>query len=272
MLSGSQSLNSVRLETILDAARSLFFLINLKNIYIQASNLAKPADESLVNYFSRLSHISRLASFYLEAEKRQAWRDTNVKIQFLRQVSGQFRKSIEERENTLNCNFTPSELLKMYLNFRKEYASDTEEVHNLYRVQDNVDGESTVKRSKCGWTKKRTLSYQKGKVRTLHESGPRERLRKPVGQFRASNEGSRPSGSTAGPEGNKAVGSKRQISQKTFELFKRIGRKPEFDKPFCLKCGKSHLSRYCKKYGTGPLVETICSQCNLYHQECRNWN
>ena len=69
MLSGSQSLNSVRLETILDAARSLFFLINLKNIYIQASNLAKPADESLVNYFSRLSHISRLASFYLEAEK-----------------------------------------------------------------------------------------------------------------------------------------------------------------------------------------------------------
>ena len=269
MLSGSQSLNSIRLETILDSARSLFFLINLKNIYIQASNLARPADESIVNYFSRLSHISRLASFHLESEKRQAWRDSNVKIQFLRQVSGQFRKSIEERENTLNCNFTPSELLKMYLNFRKEYTSDTEEVHNLYRVQNGTDGDKNVKMSNCGWTKKRQLNYKKGKVRMFNDNGPRERLRKPVEQTRSDMGDSRRGGGILNSQNDK--NGEKRISKKTYDLFQKIGRQPDFKKYFCLKCSKAHLSRYCKKW-PGPLSETICSRCNLYHPECQSWN
>ena len=273
MLSGSQSLNSVRLETILDIARSLFFLISLKNIYIQASNLARPADESVVNYFSRLSNISRLASFYLGADQRQAWRDQNIKIQFLRQVSGQFRKTIEERENTLGCNFTPSELLKMYLTFRREYSNEVEAVQTLYRVQDEgVEGGCPWRKAQ-NQNKRRTLSYEKGRVRNLQDSNPRERLRRPPGPNRFGDRGEKSKVNNIGSRNEQKNQDKRRISSRTYELFKKIGKRPDFDRYFCLRCGKNHLSRYCRRYGSGPIDENvICSKCNLFHPECSDWN
>ena len=270
LLTGSQSLNSVRLETLISIARQLFFLLNLQSIFCQASNLDHPASESLLDFFARLSMVSKLGSFYLEQEKRAAWIDSNVKLQFLRQAPAHFRKTIQERENTLGVRYTPSELLKMYLTFQKEFKAE-EKVNTLYRIQESSGNYNKPEIGQKERTQgRRPESFDRRRPRAMN-TNPRERLRQPYTRNYQESRNSpgrerRPQNCQAWSQENRE--NRVQISAKAFELYRRLGRKPDPDRIICLACGRiGHLAKTCRKF-PGPLSRNICRKCNLYHETC----
>ena len=248
MLERSQTLNSIKLEQLLDIASSLYFQIDLRAVFCQANNLPRAQGEGLTDFFSRLTQITRLASFYLEAPKRQDWAEANIRNQFMRNVGPQFRKTVENREVTNGVKYGPSELLKTFLAYKKEYVMSDEKISRLFRVGAT---DSPRHSSRQGTGPKRVLGYRRERVRSINEqndevearpcqrNGPRDRLKQ------------------------------RPISARTIELFRKLGRRPAYNQYFCLRCGSSrHTFFRCDRYRYRFDDSVICRKCNLYHTPC----
>ena len=66
IISTSGNFGNVPLEQLLETTRALFYDIDLERFHAQSTNLERNNGESPLAFFSRISAISKLASFYLE--------------------------------------------------------------------------------------------------------------------------------------------------------------------------------------------------------------
>ena len=134
------NLTQLPLERILEYARQIFFDIDLEHIHAQSKNLARNVGETSIAFFSRISSITKLASFYLEDEKeRETYRHANVREQFLRSISRKFKYMIEQRELINGTIFPPAELFRMHIAFEQSENESGNKTKSINKVSSDID-------------------------------------------------------------------------------------------------------------------------------------
>ena len=87
------------MEQILETVRVIFFDVDLEHIHAQSKNLERNAGEPSLAFFSRISAITKLASFHLDNKAdREAFKHNNVREQFIRNINKKFQYLIKQRE------------------------------------------------------------------------------------------------------------------------------------------------------------------------------
>ena len=114
-------------------------MISTERVYAQSTNLERNCGESPLSFFSRISAISKLASFHLEGEiEREAFRHKNVRKQLSKNVHKNFAKIIKQREITNGVVYSPSDLFKTYLIFELTELSENK-YSKINKIQSDVD-------------------------------------------------------------------------------------------------------------------------------------
>ena len=132
------NLTMLPLERILENARAIFFDVDLEHIHAQSKNLTRNIGEPSIAFFSRISAITKLASFHLETEaERETYKHTNVREQFLRNINKKFQYQIKQRELVNGTTFPPSELFRMHLSF--EQSEHEQKTHYINRISTDID-------------------------------------------------------------------------------------------------------------------------------------
>ena len=133
------NLTRLPLERVLEHARQIFFDIDLEHIHAQSKNLVRNAGEPSIAFFSRISSITKLASFYLETEEeRETYRHTNIREQFLRSINRKFQYQIKQRELINGTIFPPAELFRMHIAFEQS-ENESNKTRFINKISTDID-------------------------------------------------------------------------------------------------------------------------------------
>jgi hypothetical protein len=133
------NLTVLPLERILENARAIFFDVDLEHIHAQSKNLTRNIGEPSIAFFSRISAISKLASFHLDTEaERESYKHTNVREQFLRNINKKIQYLIKQRELVNGTTYAPAELFRMHLSF--EQSENENKAHTyINKISTDLD-------------------------------------------------------------------------------------------------------------------------------------
>ena len=108
-------------------------------MHAQSKNLERNVGEPSLAFFSRITAITKLASFHLEGQDaREAYKHNNVREQFLRNINKRFQYLIKQREIVNSVCYTPAELFRMHLTF-EQFETDNKGVYTINKINNDLD-------------------------------------------------------------------------------------------------------------------------------------
>ena len=102
----------------------MFFYIDLEEVVARSKHVRRNSGEGSIEFFTRVTEISRLASFNLDVGSREQFMFENVREQFIRNSSKRFNENIKQRELATGSKYSPSELFQMYMTFERLEKSE----------------------------------------------------------------------------------------------------------------------------------------------------
>jgi hypothetical protein len=258
------NLTRLPLERILEHARQIFFDIDLEHIHAQSKNLVRNAGEPSIAFFSRISSITKLASFYLETEEeRETYRHTNVREQFLRSINRKFKYQIKQRELINGTIFPPAELFRMHIAFEQSENEYNNKTRFINRISTDIDLQqafpsANIKKTKeikrggnKNIKKKKNISYSDEEYRGKQANikNPNKTYVRQVSSNERKWDGSKPF----------------KITDESIAKRKALGFKGKG--VICFLCKSTrHIAPYCTFYPDTKPTSTPC-KCGLFHPE-----
>jgi hypothetical protein len=260
---GNGNLTRLPLERVLEHARQIFFDIDLEHIHAQSKNLVRNAGEPSIAFFSRISSITKLASFYLETEEeRETYKHTNIREQFLRSISRKFQYQIKQRELINGTIFPPAELFRMHIAFEQS-ENESNKTRFINKISTDIDLQQAFPSANIQKTKeikregnkhlkkKKNTSYSDGERRgkQANNRNPNKTYVRQV----TSNEGKW--------DGSKPF----KITDESIAKRKILGFKGKGI--ICFLCRSTkHIAPHCTIYPETKPTTTPC-KCGLFHAE-----
>ena len=111
----STEMYETRCDELLHVYQTLFYPLNIKQIYHQSIIIERTSSDSIASYFSKIRIITDLASHHLsDLTEKENFKSNNVRNNFLRACGEKFSTLIESREASVGIRYTPQELFTTY--------------------------------------------------------------------------------------------------------------------------------------------------------------
>ena len=273
ILNITMSLASVPLEKVFECTRILYYDVELDKIYTQSTNLTLGPGESMLQFYARASSITRLGSYYLDDPAHiESFRSSNLRLQFLMASGKRFSDTIRTRELTHKVLYTPTELLRIYLDWAKtENSPQPHPAVTINKIKD-VSLDAFVLGGKGnGSGKGRGNGSGKGKGDWSWKGRGNGKGNSNGGDNRNVNHVSSTDGNPRDrlrgqppPRGGGNGRAPPRYTESTLQ--KRRALNIKGDDVICFLCGKpNHYPRDCKVYPGMKVQVEPCTSCRYYH-------
>ena len=255
ILNVTTDIRSVPLERVLETARVLFYDVDLSSIYTQSTNLHVKPGESIIAFFARADTITKLASYYLDDPAQiESFRASNLRLQFLNAVGKNFSDFIRKKEMLQLIIYTPTELLRIFLEWSKSERADNPprlaSINNVNDLSlDNIIPGAKPSRGKA-------QNRYRGRGRGRNDRGANTST-----SDRTVNQVATPNSRNSGRSQSLPPIKYKESSQQ-----KRRALNITSDEVHCFLCGGQHFPRQCTTYPGARVQDTPCSQCRYYHE------
>jgi hypothetical protein len=234
--------------------------MDLEEIFARSKNVKRNSGEGSIEFFTRITEISRLASFNLDVSAREQFMFENIREQFIRNSSRKFNENIKQRELATGSKYSPPELFQMYTTFERLEKSEV----NLNKFESCTDAKLCQAFKVKKKQKNRGRSSTKDKPTKEHTFKEFENIASKNRQDRSRSKGQKQKNQVRKIHFNENKQGKQTKPMTSESIAKRRQLQSSGPGIVCFLCGGPHISPKCKVYPNVKATDTPC-RCKFFH-------